>query len=280
MSGSKTLNECFLEACKNMDAKKVESAINLGCDINCVDPKFKYSALMWSSGPYFNYEIMNLILQQPGIDVNYDRKNPVAGALHAACYYGNPAAMTLLSSVRGLNVNIQDTEGKTAAHYAVTKGHTDCLEVLAQIQGVDFNIKNNDGETVLLCAYSQGRKDLVKVLLAYPGVNVKTRDKEGMALIDLARKNEDAEILKLIPGTMEYQLEVLAQKVSSMEMKTSIPECPVCFNPISPPKRMFQCMDGHVVCGDCKPNIRICPTCRGAMGGRAHAFEQFLRERQ
>ena len=67
MNGSKTLNECFLEACKNRDAKKVESAINLGCDMNYSDPEFQYSALMWSSGPRFNYEIMKLILQQPGM---------------------------------------------------------------------------------------------------------------------------------------------------------------------------------------------------------------------
>eukprot|EP00092_Neocalanus_flemingeri_P083635 GFUD01104985.1.p1 GENE.GFUD01104985.1~~GFUD01104985.1.p1 ORF type:complete len:225 (-),score=46.01 GFUD01104985.1:168-752(-) len=57
------------------------------------------------------------------------------------------------------------------------------------------------------------------------------------------------------------------------------PDCPVCFEQFVPNSRMFQCGQGHLVCGDCH-RTEICPTCRGPMTGRAHAFEQFLRDGQ
>jgi hypothetical protein len=38
-------------------------------------------------------------------------------------------------------------------------------------------------------------------------------------------------------------------------------ECPVCLRvPRKAP--IFQCTRGHIVCGECKPNVRTCPQCR------------------
>ena len=35
------------------------------------------------------------------------------------------------------------------------------------------------------------------------------------------------------------------------------PSCPVCFEPMSPPVRIFQCGGGHLICGQCKPRIQV-----------------------
>jgi len=41
-------------------------------------------------------------------------------------------------------------------------------------------------------------------------------------------------------------------------------ECPVCLEEMRPPKKIFQCSNGHVICELCKnnPEVRSCPTCR------------------
>lgn len=41
-------------------------------------------------------------------------------------------------------------------------------------------------------------------------------------------------------------------------------ECPVCLEEMKPPKKIFQCSNGHVICELCKGNseVRSCPTCR------------------
>jgi len=55
------------------------------------------------------------------------------------------------------------------------------------------------------------------------------------------------------------------------------PECPVCFSSLAS-KRIFQCASGHHVCQDCKanPQLKVCPTCRQKLVGRATNMEQFL----
>ena len=57
----------------------------------------------------------------------------------------------------------------------------------------------------------------------------------------------------------------------------SCPECPVCFTSLAS-KRIFQCANGHHVCQDCKknPQLKVCPTCRQKLVGRATNMEHFL----
>ena len=56
-------------------------------------------------------------------------------------------------------------------------------------------------------------------------------------------------------------------------------ECPVCLEEMSPPTRIHQCQEGHVLCGRCadNPSITCCPSCRGEMSGRAVAMEKLAR---
>merc|ERR1712172_112711 len=71
----------------------------------------------------------------------------------------------------------------------------------------------------------------------------------------------------------------LQRKIEDMELRQTESErtleCPVCLNPLRSPVQMFQCVSGHIVCGNCKPKIQACPKCRERMMGRAHDFENF-----
>ena len=41
-------------------------------------------------------------------------------------------------------------------------------------------------------------------------------------------------------------------------------ECPICLTMMEPPVKIFQCLHGHVICGNCEkqPSVTFCPTCR------------------
>ena len=46
-------------------------------------------------------------------------------------------------------------------------------------------------------------------------------------------------------------------------------ECPVCFDDMIPPMKIFQCINGHSLCENCKANVKIanCPSCRVPIQG-------------
>ena len=55
-------------------------------------------------------------------------------------------------------------------------------------------------------------------------------------------------------------------------------ECPVCYELMEPPRRIFQCLNGHLICQNCKerPEIRICPVCRINLGPRKENLSRNL----
>jgi len=60
-------------------------------------------------------------------------------------------------------------------------------------------------------------------------------------------------------------------------------ECPVCLEIAWPPKKIFQCREGHIVCDTCKanPNLKNCPMCRiplsTHMASRNRSLEELAR---
>jgi len=61
---------------------------------------------------------------------------------------------------------------------------------------------------------------------------------------------------------------------------TPVPECPVCFLQLKPPKKIVQCLKGHKICEPCseKEAVVSCPTCKTAFMGRDFGMEAFVRE--
>ena len=59
-------------------------------------------------------------------------------------------------------------------------------------------------------------------------------------------------------------------------------ECPVCFEVMGPPRQIFQCPSGHLICDGCKNqgDLRTCHVCRAHLGGeftRNLAMERVVR---
>ena len=58
-----------------------------------------------------------------------------------------------------------------------------------------------------------------------------------------------------------------------------IPECPVCLDPMAAPVQIFTCSNGHLVCGDCGPQVpgARCVECQVPYTGRATSMEKTVR---
>ena len=76
----------------------------------------------------------------------------------------------------------------------------------------------------------------------------------------------------------EDRLERENEKIEIMKLL----ECRVCFNQMAPPIYIWQCPQGHPVCGTCyhkipslqDRNVKPCPTCRQDIVGRANTLEK------
>ena len=58
------------------------------------------------------------------------------------------------------------------------------------------------------------------------------------------------------------------------------PECPICFEEMSPDTKIAQCINGHLLCWSCKEkmNNNNCPSCRLPLDGRTFGkLENYLR---
>lgn len=55
-------------------------------------------------------------------------------------------------------------------------------------------------------------------------------------------------------------------------------DCPVCYELMEPPRRIFQCLNGHLICQNCKerPEIRACPVCRIHLGSKKQNLSRNL----
>merc|ERR1712107_94234 len=56
-------------------------------------------------------------------------------------------------------------------------------------------------------------------------------------------------------------------------------ECPICFEEMKPPMRIWQCVDGHAICAGCREKLESkgCPPCSRSIDGRNFTLEKMAR---
>ena len=79
--------------------------------------------------------------------------------------------------------------------------------------------------------------------------------------------------------TAFLQLELsLESHYGRLRQTEEVPECPICLESLSPPRHIYQCLEGHLVCGDCRGKVAACSECRHEAGyqARNRALEQII----
>jgi len=121
--------------------------------------------------------------------------------------------------------------------------------------------------------------------------------------LEIQKENErhvdDLKVTETAIGDLKSQLEELQQlnytvscKIPGNELSTAnrpdrsgrvreLLECPVCLEEMKPPKKIFQCSNGHVICELCKnnPEVRSCPTCRVKFRGHNNVVRNIVAEK-
>lgn len=76
------------------------------------------------------------------------------GLIHWASDRGNSDVLKIIINTKGININLQDSEGQTALFYASSCGHKNCVKLLLD-QGANKNILDNEESTCIDVAYDE-----------------------------------------------------------------------------------------------------------------------------
>merc|ERR1711963_847159 len=209
----------------------------------------------------------------PGIDPNIQADNGITAAMYCVAF-DNADCLAEVLRIPGVDINLKANAGNTAIHLAVRYNAPECLKILLQTDTVDVNLKNPAGNTAAMMCLIENKREMFKTMIESAKVDVSIKNAENKTLEEIARSKGDTEALKLFPGTMEHQVETNMRSMQRQIRRNK--ECPVCMDDLVPDRELYQCIRGHIICGNCKPWIQQCPKCRGPMMGRAHDFEEFL----
>lgn len=116
-------------------------------------------------------------------------------ALQIASHQGFTAVVELLVQM-GANVNLQDSEGDTALHYAAFGNQPSAATALLK-GGADGNKRNKNKCSPLHVAVNKGHSEVVKTLLCY-SCNVNAQDSFGDTVLHDAIAKDFTEIVELL----------------------------------------------------------------------------------
>jgi ankyrin repeat protein len=139
-----------------------------------------------------------------GADVNA-RNQRHDTALLLAAQYGYDKTISMLLS-HGARVNVADYTGMTPLMWALGACRYDTVRALL-IRGADVNAADHWGITVLQiavdCATTSGIDDRIIPLLLKYGADARQRNPLGTSAIDIARKRNAHDLLRLLTGAPE-----------------------------------------------------------------------------
>ena len=209
-----SLNVRFLKSCAENDLEDVKDCLEEGVYVNTVGAVESVrvpseGGATWSGltiAAWMDYrELLDLLLSQPGIDVNLPTKhyffNGEFTPLMFACQFGSHKIVRRLLQVPGINILFKDSTNWTAQHGAAMAGYSKCLKELAKMPGVEWNCQDNEGLSPLYVALNNGYPDCAKIILAKPGLDFTVKTKGRETLTEAAIFDEEcAEILAGVSG--------------------------------------------------------------------------------
>jgi len=207
--------------------------------------------------------------------LNDDGSNPTAN---------NQTGASSLSSALGSALSLNEDDSVSECRERCTKE----LEELRknQTERVQLLLQQHEEKEEAVKAENEKKEQELKKENLKKVEKVKVENERVLSLV--LEENESQEVLMLAKHDGEERAAKKAEELKSERNASAprqlpqIPECPVCFEEMAPPTRIFQCRNGHLICETCKTGLNpcICPKCRQEMTGRATDMEAFLRSLQ
>ena len=145
------------------DVALVADLLAAGADVNAVCPHNGETALLRTAGDDAP-EIMRMLLQQPGIDVNLADHQGVTALISAVANEQIDKVACLLAA--GARVNHADDDAETALIMAARYGRPEMIQMLLRQPGIDLELAEPGDETALIHAARRKNPVFVASLLA------------------------------------------------------------------------------------------------------------------
>ena len=145
----------FLEYCQENNIEKVKFYLEYGANVNC---KFSYSALHYAVKNN-SEDLLDLLLSQPGVDVNITSGRNRFTALTYACEQNRVNIVKRLCQVSEINPNIKTKFDDSALLIAIYDNNIECVKILRTVSKTNWNMKNSDGEYPIIIAL---KKQVIK----------------------------------------------------------------------------------------------------------------------
>lgn len=129
-----------------------------------------------------------------GVEINSQNEEGKTALMIAIENGHNDIAKDLISY--GADVNKQDGNGVTALIFAAKGGHDELTGILLS-KGTNIDQQNNSGMTALMYAVIGGHDDVVKCLLNRRA-NINLLDNRNLRALDYATKNRSSKIISLL----------------------------------------------------------------------------------
>jgi len=154
--------------------------LNLELSRFCIDSGLSVALLNGETGDGYtaliravrsgSQELIALLLQAPGIDINAPGIDDRTALMHA-CTRSNADVVRQLLQVPGIAINHRSAFGITALMNAATIGNLAIINLLLNTPGIELNDVDHDGDSALSRAASFGEEQVVVRLLQQPGID-------------------------------------------------------------------------------------------------------------
>jgi len=234
-------------------------------------------------------ECVKILADVPGLNWNckdFASWTPLTHALAA----GNAEAVESIISQKNFDFSVKNNLGMSYAEVCLSFDADEneglqCLKLLARVPAIDWNAKlsdNCDGDPPIIYLLKSDQIEKFKFLVRCPNIDLSVKDSNGDGLEEIAMANFQIYVLHLLPRIKDQRMETMDQKLQQalkqMNLSVNVPECPVCYENYPKDCKIYQCINGHHLCGKCKKSLlsKVCPRCNMPICGRAHDFEKIL----
>ena len=135
-----------------------------------------------------NEELLDLLLSQPGVDVNIKCRRGGWTPLMIACRKGYANIVRRLCQVNEINPNITDKYGDTALFLALYTNHIECVKILRTVPKTNWNMKNRDGQCPIIITLKNQyiSMDILEIILSVPDLDLSVTNADGRNVVQIA----------------------------------------------------------------------------------------------
>ncbi|UOD29158.1 ankyrin repeat domain-containing protein [Massilia violaceinigra] len=180
----------FVVAAQMDNASMVRKLLKNGASPNTVDPVTGQSVLILALREGAN-DVVNLLLAQPGIDLELAAPNGNRALMMAAFKRNKPAVLALLA--RGAIVTYP---GWTPLHYAAASGDDEIVRILLEHHAY-IDAETPSQLTPLMIAAREGHEAAARVLMQ-EGADATLRNNESLTAAQIAERAEKPRIAAAI----------------------------------------------------------------------------------